>query len=221
MLSRAALAAVLVALLGAASGITSSADAAAVAPTAGVVPQDAVTTAPKIVIVVGATESVTSTYRSDADSIYATAIKYTPNVVKVYSPNATWAAVRAATQGASVFIYLGHGYGFPSPYKAVLTPSVQDGMGLNTYLNQGDSDKTYYGESVVASGIQLAKNAIVILNHLCYSAGSSESGAPEPTIPVAKQRVELERSRPMARIRSSLSSSARPADRRSSSTRSP
>jgi hypothetical protein len=190
MLSRAALAAVLVALVAAASGMTAPAYAASVAATAVVAPQDAVTAPPKIVIVVGATESVTSTYRSDADSIYATAIKYTPNVVKVYSPNATWAAVRAAAQGASVFIYLGHGYGFPSPYKAVLTPSVQDGMGLNTYLNQGDSDKTYYGESVVASGIRLAKNAIVILNHLCYSAGSSESGAPEPTIPVAKQRVD-------------------------------
>ena len=49
------------------------------------------------------------------------AIKYTPNVVKVYSPNATWDAVKAAAQGASIFIYLGHGYGFPSPYKPITT----------------------------------------------------------------------------------------------------
>ena len=30
----------------------------------------------------------------------------------------------------------------------------------------------------------------MILNHLCYSAGSSETGNPEPTIAVAKQRVD-------------------------------
>ncbi|MGH9021475.1 MAG: hypothetical protein ACRDV0_10790, partial [Acidimicrobiales bacterium] len=40
------------------------------------------------------------------------------------------------------------------------------------------------------SDIRFAKNAIVLLNHLCYSAGSSETGAPEPTIPVARERVD-------------------------------
>ena len=164
--------------------------AATAAPTAAVAPADAVATGPKVVIVVGAVESVTSSFRTDADSLYAEAIKYTSNVVKIYSPNATWAAVSAAAQGASIFIYLGHGYGFPSPYKTVLTPSVHDGMGLNEVAGNGDSDKKYYGESVVAAGIKLAKNAVVILDHACYSAGSSESGMAEPSIPVAKQRVD-------------------------------
>lgn len=187
---RGPLAAVLAALLAAlpAFGAAVLAAPAPVAPT--VAPADAVTSAPKVVIVVGAVETVTSSFRTDADSIYAEAIKYTPNVVKVYSPNATWAAVSAAAQGASIFIYLGHGYGFPSPYKTVLTPSVHDGMGLNEVANNGDADKKYYGESVVSAGIKLAKNAIVILDHACYSAGSSESGMAEPTIPVAKQRVD-------------------------------
>jgi hypothetical protein len=145
---------------------------------------------PKVVIVVGAVEGVTPSFRSDADAIYAEAIKYTSNVVKVYSPNATWAKVKAAAQGASIFVYLGHGYGFPSPYKPILTPSVHDGMGLNAIGGVDDWDKKYYGESYVASELRLAKNAIVILNHLCYSAGSSESGDPEPTLPVARQRVD-------------------------------
>jgi len=187
---RAALAAVLAALLVGLPAFGSTAFAASSAATTAPAPADAVSTAPKVVIVVGAVETVTSSFRTDADSLYAEAIKYTPNVVKVYSPNATWAAVSAAAQGASIFIYLGHGYGFPSPYKPVLTPSVHDGMGLNQVANNGDADKQYYGESVVASGIKLAKNAFVILDHACYSAGSSESGMAEPTIPVAKERVD-------------------------------
>src|SRR3990172_10512600 len=50
----------------------------------------------KVVIIVGATHSSTSRYRDIADSAYAEAIKYSSNVVKVYSPNATWAAVKPA-----------------------------------------------------------------------------------------------------------------------------
>lgn len=151
---------------------------------------DAAAVAPKVVIVVGAVESTTASYRSKADAIYAEAIKYTPNVVKVYSPNATWAKVKAAAQGASVFIYLGHGYGYPSPYRPVLSPSVQDGMGLNEIGGVSDSDKKYYGESPIASEIRFAKNAVVILSGLCYAAGSSEDGDPAPTIPVARERVD-------------------------------
>jgi hypothetical protein len=151
---------------------------------------DAVTTYPKVVIVVGATETTTASYRSDADTIATEALKYTPNVIKIYSPNATYALVKAAAQGASVFIYLGHGYGYPSPYRPVLSESVQDGMGLNTTAGVSDSDKTYYGASLIAADFRFAKNAVVILNHLCYSAGSSETGNPEPTIPVARERVD-------------------------------
>lgn len=145
---------------------------------------------PKVVIVVGATEGTTASYRTDANTIATEALKYTPNVVKLYSPNATWAQVKAAAQGASIFVYLGHGYGYPSPYRAVLSPDVQDGMGLNAIGGVNDNDKKYYGEQYIASDIRLAKDAIVLLNHLCYSAGSSESGNPEPSVAVARERVD-------------------------------
>src|SRR6185503_17458869 len=145
---------------------------------------------PKVVIVVGATEGTTPSYRADANTIATEALKYTPNVVKLYSPNATWAQVKAAAQGASIFVYLGHGYGYPSPYREVLSPDVQDGMGLNAIGGVDDYDKKYYGESLIASDIRFAKDAIVLLNHLCYSAGSSESGDPEPTVAVARERVD-------------------------------
>lgn len=146
--------------------------------------------APKVVIVVGATESTTASYRRDADSIAAEALKYTPNVVKLYSPNATWAKVKAAAQGASIFVYLGHGYGFPSPYRPVLSPDVHNGMGLNAVGGIDDWDKKYYGEDPISKEIRFAKDAIVLLNHLCYSAGSSESHHAEPTMSVARQRVD-------------------------------
>jgi hypothetical protein len=187
---RAPVAAGLAALLALAPGLVLPVLAAR-APVASPAPvAAAAVTPPKVVIVVGATEGTTASYRADADNIAAEALKYTSNVIKLYSPNATWAMVKAAAQGASIFVYLGHGYGFPSPYRPVLDGSVHDGMGLNQIGGVDDNDKKYYGENLIASDIRFAKNAVVLLNHLCYSAGSSESGHPEPTIPVAKQRVD-------------------------------
>ncbi|HUG29602.1 MAG TPA: hypothetical protein VMQ65_03690 [Candidatus Limnocylindria bacterium] len=190
MRSRSPVAAALAALIALAPAVALPAFASTAAPSATPTTADAVATPPKVVIVVGAVEGSTSGYRSKGDQIYAEAIKHTPNVVKLYSPNATWAKVKEAAQDASIFIYLGHGYGFPSPYRAVLSPSVHDGMGLNEVGGISDSDKKYYGESLIAKNIKFAKNAVVILSGLCYAAGSSESGHPAPSIPVARERVD-------------------------------
>lgn len=149
----------------------------------------AVSPGAKVVIIVGATEGTTSSYRRDADEIYATAIQYTPNVVKVYSPNATWTRVKAAVTGASVVVYLGHGNGWPSPYTFDPEYRTKDGFGLNATDGAGDSNRVYYGEPYIST-LQLAPGAVVILNHLCYASGNSESGAAEPTVGVARQRVD-------------------------------
>ncbi len=142
----------------------------------------------KVVIIVGATEGTTASYRRDADEIYATAIQYTPNVVKVYSPNATWARVKAEVAGASLVIYLGHGNGWPSPYPYDPKFTTKDGFGLNAVEGAGDNNRIYYGEPYIST-LSLA-NAVVILNHLCYASGNSEPGYPEPTLSVARQRVD-------------------------------
>src|SRR5664280_2291336 len=102
---------------------------------------------PKVVIVVGATQGATSSYRSDGDNAAATFSQYTSNIVKVYSPNATWAAVQAAAQGASVLVYLGHGSGYPNPYVGHLQPNLDNGMGLNAAAAGSDSNLQYYGEN--------------------------------------------------------------------------
>ncbi|MEO8469407.1 MAG: cell wall-binding repeat-containing protein [Chloroflexota bacterium] len=144
----------------------------------------------KVVIIVGATGSATSNYRSVGDSAYAEAIKWSSNVVKVYSPNATWAAAKAAIQGASVVVYLGHGNGWPSPYTYDSKYTTKDGFGLNATAGNGDSNVKYYGEPFLASEIHLAPNAVVLLNHLCYASGNSEPGNADPTLSVAMQRAD-------------------------------
>jgi flagellar hook assembly protein FlgD len=142
----------------------------------------------KVVIVVGATHGTTTKYRAYADEAYAEAIKYTPNVIKVYSPNATWSKVKAAAVGASVLIYFGHGNGWPSPYTYDPTYTTKDGFGLNATAGNGDYNNKYYGEPYVAS-LDLAPNAIVLLHHLCYASGNSEPGGTAPTLSVARQRI--------------------------------
>ena len=54
----------------------------------------------------------------------------------------------------------------------------------------GDVTTQYWGESYLASDVQLAPNAIVLLHHLCYASGNSEPGAAQPTLDVAQQRVD-------------------------------
>jgi hypothetical protein len=149
----------------------------------------------KVVIIVGATHAVTPTYRQYADELYLEAIKHTPNVVRVYSPNATWKNVKAATKGANVVIYLGHGNGWPSPYGTSPNGYVtKDGFGLNKAEGQGDYNNVYYGEPWLRGdydeGLALAPNAIVFLHHLCYASGNSEPGHAQPTLSVARQRVD-------------------------------
>ena len=80
--------------------------------------------APKVAIVVGPAGAATDDYRSLADEAAAAARKYTANVVRVYSPDATWPAVKKALNGASIVVYLGHGNGFPSRYRDSLAPGL-------------------------------------------------------------------------------------------------
>ena len=151
------------------------------------------TSTAKVVIIVGATHGATAGYRANADAAYAEAIKYTARVTKVYSPNATWAKVKAATTGANIVIYFGHGNGWPSPYTYDPAYTTKDGFGLNYDLNGDgvttDYENKYYGEPSMAQ-LGLAPNAIVMLHHLCYASGNSEPGGAAPTVTVARQRID-------------------------------
>jgi hypothetical protein len=143
----------------------------------------------KVVVVVGPVGSSTANYIYNAKKYAAQARSYGANVVEIYSPNATWDRVKAAAQGAKVVIYLGHGNGSPSPY-GTWSALTKDGFGLNATAGNGNNNNKYYGEYYVRTQIRLARNAVVILNRLCYASGDSEWGAPNPTVSTARQRVD-------------------------------
>src|SRR6478672_4508662 len=144
---------------------------------------------PKVVLIVGPAGGATPYYRRLADEAAAAAVKLTPNVVKVYSPDATWTNVKAALQGASVVVYLGHGNGWPSIYRDALYPLTQNGFGLNPHEGAADSHQ-YFGEKQIGSEIKLAPDAVVIFSHLCYASGNTEPGLAEGTLAQAQQRVD-------------------------------
>jgi len=152
-------------------------------------PTPAAAAGPKVVIVVGPTNGATATYLVRARAIAAQARSVGAAVTEIYTPNATWARVAAAAQGAKLFVYLGHGSGSPSPYG--FDTAKSDGMGLNPTLGSGTTSPVkYYGEALIGSSIRFAPGAVVLLNHLCYASGSAEPGMAQPTWTVARQRVD-------------------------------
>jgi hypothetical protein len=152
-------------------------------------PSVAAATPAKVVIIVGPNESRTSKYRDQANQLASIAQSYGASVVKIYSPNATWSKVKSKAQGANLLIYLGHGNGWPSPYKPYQA-YTKDGLGLNKTSGNGNSNVKHWGEYYIRNYLHLAANAVVILNHACYTAGSSEPGRADPTKSTAIKRVD-------------------------------
>jgi hypothetical protein len=134
--------------------------------------------------------------------------------VKVYSPNATWANVRAAVNGANIVVYLGHGNGFPNPYNTTEPTDRDNGWGLNRTTTNGDGDSwsstmvycgekallgtltststaqwSYCGGSTNTDGITPAPNWVMIYSNACYAPGASEGWDTPATESVAMQRV--------------------------------
>jgi hypothetical protein len=144
---------------------------------------------PKVVIVVGPAHSATADYISNARALARYARKLGASVYEIYSPNATWTRVKAAAQGAKLFIYLGHGNGWPSPYGP-FQPYTKDGIGLNASAGHGHANVKYWGEYYINRYINFAPNAVVILNRLCYASGNSEWGTRNPTRTTAMRRVD-------------------------------
>jgi hypothetical protein len=143
-----------------------------------------------VVIILGPTGSLTPSFRANAEAAAAEARRWSDQVITVYTPNATWPVVQAALQGASIVVYVGHGNGFPSPYRSAPYPETQNGLGLNPVAGVDDETHQYFGERYLAQEVRLAPHAVVILHRLCYASGNPEPGGPEPTPVVAEQRAD-------------------------------
>jgi hypothetical protein len=131
----------------------------------------------KVVIVVGPVGGNTGYFKRVANDVAADARRYGAKVIK------------AAAKGANIFVYLGHGNGWPSPYRPFQT-RTKNGVGVNSVAGRSNSNHKYYGERFVAKELQLAPNAVVLLMRLCYAAGNSEPGKAAPSRSVAVQRVD-------------------------------
>ena len=143
----------------------------------------------KVVIVVGPVGDHNAHYKADARDIADEARRHTSNVVTLFTPKATWPAVKAAAQGASVFVYLGHGNGWPSIYPPFQT-ITKDGLGLDPQSGADGDKHVYYGEDYIRNNIRFAPNAVVLLYHLCYASGNTEPGLSQGTFAEARQRVD-------------------------------
>jgi hypothetical protein len=179
-----------------------------------VAPADAAVTPQKVVIIVGPTGGLTDNYRSKGDAIFAAAEAAGATAVKVYSPNATWANVKAAVNGANIVVYLGHGNGFPNPYGSTELTDRHNGWGLNRTTTNGDGDNwsttmvycgekallgtltsastnqwNYCGGSTNTDGITPAPNWAMIYSNACYAPGAGEGSDVPATEAVALQRV--------------------------------
>jgi hypothetical protein len=177
-------------------------------------PAGAAATPQKVVIIVGPTGAQTDGYRSKGDAIAAAAEAAGATAVKVYSPNATWANVKAAVNGANIVVYLGHGNGFPNPYNTTEPTDRDNGWGLNRTTTNGDGDSwsttmvycgekallgtltssstaqwAYCGGSTNTDGISPAPNWVMIYSNACYTPGASEGWDTPATESVALQRV--------------------------------
>jgi len=172
----------------------------------------------KVVIIVGPVGTLTDSYRTKANKVADAATAAGATVVKVYSPNATWANVKTAVNGANVIVYFGHGNGYPNPYGSNELTDRSNGWGLNTKTTNGDKDSwsagslVYCGERALLGtltsaddtarktycggtsndGIMPAPNFTMVYAQAHYAPGFGERYAkttPLTTLTEAKQRV--------------------------------
>lgn len=152
-------------------------------------PALATTVSLRAVIIVGPTHELTDLNLRDGEALAQLAESYGMDVRRLFHPKATWANVLANVQGANLVVYLGHGYGWPSPYPP-FREKYQNGVGLNPYEGAAASDVDYHGGKAIRESWRLAPNALVFLGHLCYAAGQGESGMTSPSWDIARQRVD-------------------------------
>ena len=148
------------------------------------------TPAPLAVFIVGPSAGMTDSNLDDAAAMAREASDAGMRVRKVFHPHATWENVLDAIQGASLVVYMGHGNGYPSP-NGPFQEDTKDGFGLDLKAGASKYSTAYYGADKLRKKVQLAKNAVVLLVHLCYASGNGEEYmGPEFDKDIATKRVD-------------------------------
>ena len=145
----------------------------------------------RAVIVAGPVHSLTDRYLAYARAMADAAEAQGMEVTRIFHPDATPERVKRHANGADLFIYVGHGNGWPSAYGS-LDESTKNGLGLDASDPELRSPTTvvYKGADWLRENIEFAPNAVVILSHLSYASGNASSGMAIPTREVAVERVD-------------------------------
>jgi hypothetical protein len=165
-------------------------------------PRPVAAASPKVAILVGPTAITDSHYYKWAKELRSTAQAAGATVDLRYCP--TPKAAKAATAGANIIVYFGHGNGFPNPYSGTEYTDRVNGWGLRDPAKSWnrqtctDSVLRYYGEDYLtgkisgkgwpAGGITPAANFVMVYSNACYTPGAGEA-RPAPKQEVAVKRV--------------------------------
>ena len=145
----------------------------------------------KAVIVSGPVHGLTAKYKRYAAAIADAAEAQGMETWRLFHPRATKAKVKRHADGADLFVYVGHGNGWPSAYGKLQEDS-KNGLGLNPEdtTKRTTGNVVYWGANWIKENITFAPDAVVILSHLSYASGNASSGMAIPSREVAVQRVD-------------------------------
>ena len=143
----------------------------------------------KVVIVVGPVGSSTASYKDSARKLADLARSYGASVKEIYSPYATWSRVRDAVVGREPADLPRPRQRLAEPVLPVLNDLEERLRASTASSGNGNSNVKYYGEYYMKQ-LDLASNAVVALNRLCYASGNNEWGAGNPSKSTAIKRVD-------------------------------
>jgi len=122
-----------------------------------------------------------------------------------FYPDAKWSNIEPVLQDANLVIYSGHGRGYDTPViDPDYDPEYANGWYIeedHSYPDNGDwysldyhRRMGYIDQFVIQADVSLATNAVVFMQHACYSgglaAGDSDNYSWIPGLEVCQQRIE-------------------------------